>query len=131
MFTCHLVSGTIWLVYITLYLVLYLFTHRPYLQLFYLFIYCRWLRHSEKKFQNFPLWEKPLRIFVFDNDLTINQVSVVQGAKVRDCNNLVNEFELHLRYYIQFRINTLGERHELLISPCGRLNSTTTDWLWH
>ena len=48
-----------------------------------------------------------------------------QMAKVLDCSLKVSEFELQLHYYIHFRINNFGERHEHPFSPSFGLNSIT------
>ena len=40
--------------------------------------------------------------------------------------NVVGEFDLQSRYYVHFRTNTLGERHEPPYIPSYGLNSTFT-----
>ena len=38
-------------------------------------------------------------------------------VKVMDCGIVVSEFVLQLRYYVHFRVNTLGKGMNLLILP--------------
>ena len=38
-------------------------------------------------------------------------------AKAMDCGIVVNEFELQLRYYVHFRMNTLGKGMNPFILP--------------
>ena len=57
-------------------------------------------------------------------------------VNVQDCDIIVGEFELHSRYYVQVRINTLRKSINSLIPPPSYvLNSTTTvllqGLLWH
>ena len=56
-------------------------------------------------------------------------------VKAMDCQIVVREFVLQLRYYVHFRANTLGKGMKPLYPPSYGLNSTTTvllgEWLWH
>ena len=42
-------------------------------------------------------------------------------AKMQNCNITVSRFELQQRYYVHFRINSLGEDMNPLITPVMRL----------
>ena len=45
-------------------------------------------------------------------------------AKVLDCDNVVSEFELQLRYYVHFQIHTLGKyMNPLILSAMGQIGS--------
>ena len=56
-------------------------------------------------------------------------------GKAMDCRIVVSEFVLQSRYYVHFRVNTLGKGYEPPNPPSYGLNSTTTvflgEWLWH
>ena len=56
-------------------------------------------------------------------------------ANILDCDILASEFELKLRYYVQFWTNTLGKGMNPFILPSYGLNSATTvllkEWLWY